>query len=92
MENTFGRLEARFRCLHCARDIDINTLHRVMLSGFILNNYCEIKNERLPEQNFLSSLNCEKRATPPKSNVIYKESINENPAKNIRNLFALYFE
>ena len=83
-------MKARFRCLHCAMDIDINTLPQVILSCFILHNYCKIQNERVPE--CLSSLNCEKRAQPPKSNLTYKESVNENAAKNYHNVFVLYFE
>ena len=73
-------------------DSDLNALPQVIHSCFILHNYCEIKNERLFEQNLLSSLNCKKRAQPPKSNLTYKESVNENAAKNIYHVFPLYFE
>ena len=65
-------------------DLDINTLSQVTLLCFILHNYCEIKNERLPEQNILWSLNYEKTTQPPKSNLNFKESIHENAAKSIR--------
>ena len=44
IENARGRLKARFRCLHCAMDIDINILPQVIHSCFILHNYWEIKN------------------------------------------------
>ena len=37
------------------------------------------------------SLDCEKKVQPPKYNLTYKESVNENAAKSIRNLFVLYF-
>ena len=92
IENAFSRLKARFRYLHRVMDSDLNALPQVIHSCFILHNYCEIKNERLFEQNLLSSLNCKKRAQPPKSNLTYKESVNENAAKNIYHVFPLYFE
>ena len=37
------------------------------------------------------SLDCEKKVQPPKYNLTYKESVNENAAKSIRILFALDF-
>ena len=46
----------------------------------------------MPEQNLLWSLNYGKRAQPPKYNLTYKESVNENAAKSIHNLLTLYFE
>ena len=92
IENAFGKLKPPFRCLDRAMDIDINTLPQVIFSCFILHNYYKIKNERVPEQNLLSSLNCKRRAQPPQSNLTYNESVNENAAKNICNVFALYSE
>ena len=41
-----------------------------------------MKNERVPEPNILASLNCEKRAQPPKSNLTYKQSLMKMQQKN----------
>ena len=42
--NAFGRLKARFRCLHRALDVDIKIFPQVILSCFILYSYCQTKN------------------------------------------------
>ena len=73
-------------------DVSIVPWILIILSFFILHNYYEIKNARVLQQNLLSSLNCENRTQPPKSNLTYKESVNENTAKSIYNLFALCFD
>ena len=39
IENSFGRLKARFGCLHRTMDIKMNDLPKVILACFILNNY-----------------------------------------------------
>ena len=52
-ENGFGRLKGRFGCMKRAMDIDINVLFQVIMASFVLHNYCEMKKEKVPEQNIL---------------------------------------
>ena len=51
IENSFGRLKARFGCLQRAMDVKLNTLSQVIYSSFALYNYSENKKENLPDQN-----------------------------------------
>ena len=81
IENAFGQLKGRFCCLKRAMDIDINVLPQVIMACFVLHNYCEMKKEKLPEQNIRSSLNHEKSAQPSTKSLGYKDVVNENPVK-----------
>jgi hypothetical protein len=47
IENTFGRLKARWRCLLKKNEFHLENIHRVVLSCCVLHNVCEIHNERL---------------------------------------------
>ncbi len=46
MENAFGRLKGRWRCLLKTNDININTLSDVVLACCILHNFCEFHHEQ----------------------------------------------
>ena len=48
IENTFGRLKGRFGYLKRDKDIDINVLPQVIMACFVLHNFCEMKNEKVP--------------------------------------------
>ena len=72
-------------------DIDINVLPQVIMACFVLHNYCEMKKEKLPEQNISSPLNYEKRAQASTKSLGYKD-VNEKTAKEIRDTLTLNFE
>ena len=67
LENSCGRLKARFRCLQHAMDVKLDPLPQVIYSCFVLHNYCENKKENLPNQNLMSALRFEKRVQPSTS-------------------------
>lgn len=91
IENSFGRLKGCFGCLRRAIDADINTLPQVMLSCFDLHNFCELKNERVPQQTLTSTLSYGKRQ-PTLSRLNCKNDINGKRAKDIRNTLTLFFK
>ena len=48
IENAVGRLKRRFGCLRRPMDVNIKELPHLIMSTFILHNFCEINNEMLP--------------------------------------------
>ena len=54
IERIFGRLNGKFGCPKRAMDININVLPQVIIACFVLHNYCEVKKEKVPEQNILN--------------------------------------
>ena len=92
IENSFGRLKARFRSLPCAMDVKLNTLTQVIYSCFALHNYCKNKKENLPDQNLMSALSFQKRTQSATISLSYGERVNENKAISMRNTLTLYFE
>ena len=78
IENLFGRLKGRFRCLQRVRDVKLHTLPQVIYSCFVLHNYCEDKKEDFPDQNLMSVLSFEKKAQTSTSSLSYRERVNEN--------------
>ena len=55
MENALWQLKIRFGCLKRAFDTDISVLPQEITACFVLNNSCEMKKQKVPEQNILSS-------------------------------------
>ena len=92
IENSFGRLKVRFRCLQGAMEVKFDTLPQVIYWCFVLHNYCDNKNENLPYQNLMSVLRFEKRVHPSASSLSYGEKVNENRAISFRNTLTKYFE
>ena len=82
IENSFGRLKVRFRCLQGAMEVKFDTLPQVIYWCFVLHNYCDNKNENLPYQ----------RVHPSASSLSYGEKVNENRAISFRNTLTKYFE
>ena len=82
---TFGRLKVRFDCLR--REIDINSkeLPAIIHSCFTLDNFCEIRQETVNQDDMLVAPNCD---------VEFQPEINNNKAggERIRNIFVKYFE
>lgn len=58
VENSFGRLKGRWRCLLKRNDVDINIMSDIVVACCILHNICELRKERyLPEWN--TDLQCD---------------------------------
>ena len=92
IECAFGRLKARFGALK--REMDINTFHLpyVIYACFVLNNYCELKNEKLFEENITASVQYDKEVQPALIGNRYSLGNNDEASgKNIRNIFVNYF-
>ena len=47
-ENAFDRLKGRFGCFRRPMDVNIKELPHLIMSIFILRNFCKINNEMLP--------------------------------------------
>ena len=56
-----------------------------IIACFVLHNYCEMKKEKVLEENKLSSLNHEKRTQSSTRSLGYKNVVNGKTAKEIRN-------
>lgn len=56
VENAFGRLKGRWRCLMKRNDVDLKIIPQVVAACCILHNICEIQKDHfLPEWNVLES-------------------------------------
>ena len=47
IENAFGRLKRRFRCLNRAMNVNVKEIPNLIMSCFVLYNICEVRNEKL---------------------------------------------
>ena len=90
IENRFGRLKARFGCLHRAMDIKMNDIPKVILACFILNNYCEIKKENVSEEIVKEAIERNHLTQPLSRNNYSSTQVNEREAKKIRQTYTEY--
>lgn len=52
VENAFGRLKGRWKCLAKRNDVDISIMPDIVIACCVLHNICEIQKEHyLPEWN-----------------------------------------
>ena len=65
IENSFGQLKGRFMCLRRPMDIKIEDLPNIILTCFILHNFCELKREKFSEENVNSAVDHEWQIQPP---------------------------
>ena len=92
IENTFGRLKGRFGCLRRPMDVNIKELPHLIMSIFILHNFCEINNEMLPNSRLQDVIHEDNISQPNTKSMNYKMSVNESEAKQIRPVYTCYFE
>ena len=69
IENAFGRSKERFGCFRRPMDVNIKELPNLIMSIFILHNFCEINNEMLPNARL--------------QGVIYEDNISQPNTKNM---------
>ena len=92
IENSFGRLKARFGCLHRAMDIKMEDLPSVILACFILNNYCEVKKENINEEMVKAAVDRNRANQPIPLNNYTSTQVNEREAKKIRQIYTKFFD
>ena len=92
IENTFGRLKGRFGCLRRPMDVNIKELPRLIMSIFILHDFCEVINEMLPNARLQDVIHESNISQPNTKSINYKTSVNESEAKKIRSVYTLYLE
>ena len=81
IENAFGRLKERFACLRRPMDVNIKELPHLIMSIFILHNFCEINNGMLPNARLQDVIPEDNISQPNTKSMNYKMSINESEAK-----------
>ncbi len=89
IESSFGRLKARFGCLRCAMDINLDDLPFVIYACFVLHNYCELHNETINEESIRMSINYDRDFQPP---LITLATSNETAGKRIRRALTNFFD
>jgi hypothetical protein len=88
IENAFGRLKGRFRCLQRKMDLSLDSLPSVILSCFILHNYCEQENQVVSETFVRGAVEYAERFQPRLVRTVEASA----EAKRIRNTYVRYFE
>ena len=91
IECTFGRLKARFGCLRREMDINLKDFPAVIHSCFILQNFCEIRQEAINQNDALVARNNDVEFQP-KTDTGCEINNNKVGGKRIRNIFVKYFE
>ncbi len=94
IECAFGRLKARFGALRREMDINLYDLTYVILSCFVLHNFCEQQNEDIGNDTITAAVQNEKQRQPEiaRRNIYTPTKNDENGGKNIRNVFVKYFD
>ena len=64
IECAFGRLKARFGALRREMDICLTDLPDVIYSCFALHNFCELQNERVPDEHVKAALKYDRDFQP----------------------------
>ena len=73
-------------------DVNIKELPHLIMSIFILHNFCEINNEMLPNSRLQDVIHEDNISQPNTKSMNYKMSVNESEAKQIRPVYTCYFE
>ena len=89
IETAFGRLKGGFGCLRRPMEVNIKELPRLIMSIFILHNFCEINNEMLPNARSQDVIHENNISQPNTKYMNYKTSVNESHAK--KNKISIHF-
>ena len=92
IEFAFGRLKGRFSCLRRDMEINLRDLPSVIMSCFILHNFCEMRHEGIPDHSIQEAIRYDREFQPPINNFLsYQVNNNEAGGKKIRQVFVKYF-
>ena len=92
IENAFVQLKGRFRCLNSAVDVNVKELPNLIMSCFVLHNFCEFRNEKLVNGCSQNARVEDKILQPDCQRMKYGNVVNESSAKEIRRVFSMFFE
>ena len=92
IENALGRLKRGFGYLRRPMDVNIRELPHLIISIFILHNFCEMNNEMLPNAHLQDVIHEDNISQPNTKSMNYKTLVNESEAKKVRSVYILYFE
>lgn len=90
IECTFGRMKARWRCLNRPMDIKQDTLPDVILSCFVLNNFCELEREQVTCTDVDAAVAYDVDHQPRDSSMGGR--VSETEGKRVRETVALYLD
>ena len=89
IECSFGRLKARFGALKRAMDINLMELPHIIYACFVLHNFCELNNERIPEDKVSSAIDYDREFQPSTTALNYRTECNETKAKELGKSYIL---
>ena len=92
IECSFGRLKARFGALKRVMDINLMELPHIIYACFVLHNFCELNNERIPEDKVSSAVDYDREFQPSTTAHNDRTECNETEGKRIRKILAQYFD
>ena len=98
IENSFGRMKARFPILKRNIDIDLPSVLHLIYACFVLHDYCEIRREYVRPESVDEVNAFDKEYQPPSTTyeshvaISHAPFVSETNAKSIRDIFVTYFE
>ena len=92
IENAFGRLKGRFCCLNRAMNVNVKELPNLIMSCFVLHNFCEFRNKKLPN-GYLQNARVEVKILQRDcQRTKYRNVVNASSAMEVRRVFLTYFD
>ena len=92
IENAFRRLKCRFRCLNRAMNVNVKELPNLIMSCFVLHNFCEFRNKKLPN-GYLQNARVEVKILQRDcQRTKYRNVVNASSAMEVRRVFLTYFD
>ena len=91
-ENAFGRLKSGFCCLNRAMDVNAKELPNLIMLCFVLHTFCRFRHEKFPIGCSQNARVEDKLLQPDCQRMKYEHVVNESSAKEIKQLFSMYFE
>ena len=91
IENAFGRLKGRFRYLNRAMNVNVKELPNLIMSCFVLHNFCELRNKELPNGCLHKTRVEAKILQPDCQKMKYRNVVNASSAIKFRRVFSMYF-
>ena len=73
-------------------NVNVKELPNLIMSYFVLHNFYEFRNEKLPNGFLQNARVQDKILQPDYERMKYTSVVNESSAKEIRRVFSMYFE